>query len=171
MTQDTTGTATNQKQALLEAFDSVLKKQAEDREAELREAEARRLGHNRARPAFLALAFAVLGLCGFLYFQRPEWVFPPDVTPETVAIKEASLRIGMANAAQHIERFHRRTGKLPATLTDVGTQVDGLSYQTIDSASWRLTGTHEGIELTLASSEPLAHFIGNSFQVIARRTR
>ena len=170
MTQDTTGTA-NQKQALLDAFDSVLKQQAEDREAELREAEARRRGRNQTRPAFLAAAFVVLGLCGFLYLQRPDWLFPAAVTPETVAIKEASLRIGMANAAQHIEQFHRRTGRLPATLTDAGTQVEGLSYQPLDTAAWRLTGTHEGIELTLASGEPLARFIGNSFQVIARRPR
>ena len=32
----------------------------------------------------------------------------------------------MANVAQHIERYRQRTGKLPATLAEAGTQVDGL---------------------------------------------
>ena len=41
---------TAQKQALLEAFDTVLKQQAEAREAELREAEARRRARRRVRP-------------------------------------------------------------------------------------------------------------------------
>ena len=33
---------------------------------------------------------------------------------DRVAVKEASLRIGMANVAQHIERYRQRTGRLPA---------------------------------------------------------
>jgi hypothetical protein len=176
MTKETTGTvpvpgASPQKQALLEAFDSVLKQQAEDREAEQREQAARRRKRNRVRPAIWAAGVLVLFLCTYLYIERPEWLFPASVPPESVAIQEASLRIGMANVAQHVERYRQRRGKLPRTLLEAGTQVEGIVYQPLDSTEWRLLGSHGGVELTLASREPLPKFLGNSFEVISRRSR
>jgi hypothetical protein len=176
MTKEPTGTSTSagaspQKQALLEAFDNVLKKQAEDREAEQREAAARRRRRNRVRPIIWALAALPLMLGVYLYLDRPEWLFPAPAHPESVAIKEASLRIGMANAAQHVERFRQQTGKLPRTLSEAGTRVEGIAYQPIDSVEWRLVGIHDGIELSLSSREPLPRFLGNSYQLISRRSR
>jgi hypothetical protein len=176
MTKETVGTtqvpgASPQKQALLEAFDGVLKKQAEDREAERREAETRRRNRRQARPAIWASAALALFLCAYLYVERPEWLFPASAPPEPVVITEASLRIGMANVAQHIERYRQRTGKLPSTLRETGTDVAGITYQPVDSAAWRLSGSHAGIELVLTSGEPLARFIGNSFEMINRRPR
>jgi hypothetical protein len=176
MTKETTGTApvpgaSPQKQALLEAFDSVLKQQAENREAELREEAARRRSRQRIRPAVWAAAVLALFLCTYLYIERPEWVFPASAPPESVAIQEASLRIGMANVAQHVERYRQRRGRLPSTLLEAGTKVEGITYQPLDSTEWRLIGSHAGIELTLASREPLTGFLGNSFEVISRRTR
>jgi hypothetical protein len=176
MTKETTGTtpvpdASSQKQALLEAFDSVLKQQAENREAEQREEAARRRKRNRVRPLVLAAAVLVLFLCTYLYIERPEWLFPSSAPPESVAIQEASLRIGMANVAQHVERHRQRIGRLPRTLLEAGTQVEGIIYQPLDSVQWRLIGSHGGIELTLGSGEPLPKFLGNSFEVISRRSR
>jgi hypothetical protein len=175
MTKETTGStsvpgASPQKQALLEAFDSVLKQQADDREAEQRE-EAARLRGRRVRPSVWAAAVLALFLCAYLYIERPEWVFPASVVPESVAIQEASLRIGMANVAQHVERYRQRRGKLPRTLLEAGTQVEGIIYQPLDSTEWRLIGSHAGVELTLASREPLSAFLGNSFELISRRSR
>jgi len=176
MTKETTGTApiagaSPQKQALLEAFDSVLKQQAEAREAELRAEAARRRSRNRVRPTVWAGAVLALFLCAYLYVERPEWLFPASTPPESVAIQEASLRIGMANVAQHVERYRQRRGKLPGTLLEAGTQVEGIIYQPLDSTEWRLIGSHAGIELILASREPLPRFLGNSFEVISRRSR
>ena len=176
MTKETTGTApvpgtSTQKQALLDAFDSVLKQQAENREAEQREEAARRRNRSRVRPAVWAAAVLALFLCTYLYIERPEWLFPASVPPESVAIQEASLRIGMANVAQHVERYRQRRGKLPSTLLEAGTQVEGITYQPLDSTEWRLIGSHGSIELTLASREPLPRFLGNSFEVISRRSR
>ena len=161
----------SQKQALLEAFDNVLKQQAEEREAELREAAARRRDRRHIRPSLMATAVLVLMLCSYLYIERPEWLFPSAAAPESVAIREASLRIGMANAAQHLERYRQRTGKLPTTLAEAGTGVQGMSYEPVGSGAWRLVGTHAGIELTLSSQDSLPRFLGNSFEVIARRPR
>jgi hypothetical protein len=175
MNKETTGTASApgaspQKQALLEAFDSVLKTQAEERLAAQREAEARR-NARRIRPGVLALAALALFLCAYLYIERPDWLFPDARPAESVAIKEASLRIGMANVAQHIERYRQQNGKVPASLLEAGTQVQGMTYAPVDSTGWRLVGSHAGIELTLDSGEPLPRFLGNSFEVIARRSR
>jgi hypothetical protein len=97
-------------------------------------------------------------------------LFPASAPPESVAIQEASLRIGMANVAQHVERYRQRSGKLPRTLLEAGTQAEGISYQPLDSIEWRLIGSHKGIELTLASRDPLPRFLGNSFEVISRRS-
>jgi hypothetical protein len=162
---------TAQKQALLEAFDTVLRQQAEAREAELREAEARRRAARRVRPAIAAAAILSLALCSYLYIERPEWIFPAAAVPESVAIKEASLRIGMANVAQHVERYRQRTGALPRTLADAGTRVDGMTYEPLGASTWRLVGAHAGIELTLRSQDSLPEFLGNSFEVISRRPR
>jgi hypothetical protein len=162
---------TAQKQALLEAFDTVLKQQADAREAELREAEARRRAARRVRPSIAAAALLSLALCSYLYIERPEWVFPAAAVPESVAIKEASLRIGMANVAQHLERYRQRTGALPRTLADAGTRVTGMTYEPLDASTWRLVGAHAGIELTLTSQDSLPRFLGNSFEVISRRPR
>jgi hypothetical protein len=176
MTKETTEPApvrgaSPEKQALLEAFDSVLKQQAENREAERREEAARRRNRGRVRPTVWASAVLALFLCTYLYIERPEWLFPASAPPESVTIQEASLRIGMANVAQHVERYRQRRGKLPRTLLDAGTQVEGITYQPLDSLDWRLVGSHRGIELTLASRDPLPKFLGNSFEVISRRSR
>ena len=170
---DGSGVATPmaQKQALLEAFDTVLKQQAEAREAELRAAEARRRARRQVRPVIALAAVLSLVLCSYLYIERPEWLFPPAAAPESVAVKEASLRIGMANVAQHLERYRDRTGALPRTLAEAGTRVEGMTYTPVGVATWRLVGTHGGVELTLTSQDSLPRFLGNSFEVISRRHR
>jgi hypothetical protein len=160
-----------QKQALLEAFDTVLKQQAEAREAELREAEARRRARRRVRPAIATLALLSLVLCTYLYIERPEWLFPTAAVPESVAIKEASLRIGMANVAQQVERHRQRTGTIPRSLAEAGTRVEGMTYETLGSDTWRLIGANAGLEITLTSQDSLPRFLGNSFEVISRRPR
>jgi hypothetical protein len=162
---------TAQKQALLEAFDTVLKQQAEAREAELREAEARRRAQRRVRPVIVAAAVLALVLCSYLYVERPEWLFTSDAVPESVAMKEASLRIGMANVAQHVERHRQRTGTIPRSLADAGSRMEGMTYEVLGSDAWRLIGTNGGVELTLSSQDSLPRFLGNSFEVISRRPR
>ncbi len=164
-------TATPEKKALLQAFDSVLKRQAEDREAEARTAEARRLAASRTRPLFWAGGVLGLFFAAYLWVERPEWLFPPPVAPESTAIKEASARIGVANAAQHVERFRQRFGRLPENLVEAGAQVEGVSYQRTGADSWRIEGDNGAVRVSLGSSESLAKFLGNSFEVIARRSR
>ncbi|HEU5040088.1 MAG TPA: hypothetical protein VFT84_04660, partial [Gemmatimonadales bacterium] len=90
----------------------------------------------------------------------------------STAVKDAGLRIGLANAAQHIERYHQRNGRLPASLAEAGAHGDGLSYERAATGeTWRLEGQNGPIRLTLTSTEPLSRFLGSSFEVISRRGR
>lgn len=159
--------ATPEKQALLEAFDTVLKTQAEQREAERAAAERRR---GPSRVVILACLLAILVCVTYVSVERPAWVFPPPPTPESTAMREASLRITLANAAQHVDRFHERMGRLPRTLEEAGTEGTGLTLESTASG-YRLQGRSGDVTLALTSGEPLAAFLGNSFDVISRRSR
>jgi hypothetical protein len=163
-------TATTAKKALLDAFDTVLKTQAEEREAELRAADARRRARPWSRPLVLICTAIVLFTGAYLWIERPEWVFPAPLAPESVAVEEAGLRITIANAAQHVERFRDRNGRLPESLEEAGAHPLGLRY-TVTGSDYRLEGEQDGLVLAFASGEPLPTFLGNSFKVISRRGR
>jgi hypothetical protein len=162
------GTPSAEKQALLEAYDTVLKHQAEIRSAEAREAEARRAARRGVRPVVWTCAALTLVLCSYLLIERPDWLFPAAGPVESVELQEASIRISMANAAQHIQRYRQQTNRLPETLTETGAYGDGIEYTRIGNG-WRMTATQGTIQLTLTSGDALAPFIGNSFEIISRR--
>jgi len=164
-------TATEQKKALLNAFDDVLKKQAADREIERLAEEERRRLRNCTKPLILVCTAIILFIGAYLWVERPEWVFPPAAAPESMAVKEASLRIGLANVAQHVERYRQRNGRLPKTLTEAGAHGEWISYEVTGTSSYRLVGSNGPLRLALGSSDPLPGFLGNSFEVISRRSR
>jgi hypothetical protein len=164
-----TGTSP-EKKALLEAFDTVLKTQAEEREAERASAEARRRRRGTSRLLMVVCA-TILGFTSvYLYVERPEWVFPTPPEAESVAVREASLRVGLANAVQHIERYRRQTGQLPTSLQQAGAHGAGISFERTASG-YRLVGEGNGVRVSYISGEPLSRFVGNSFEVISRRPR
>jgi hypothetical protein len=165
-----TPTSPESKQALLNAFDTVLKTQAQEREAEREAAAAARRRRRFSRPLLLICAVTVLFAGAYLYVERPEWVFPLPPTPESLAVREASLRIGMANAAQHVERYRERAGRLPRTLEEAGARADGFRYLPAET-SYRLEADLDGSRLAFESGRSMAVFVGNSFEVIARRPR
>jgi len=161
--------ATAEKQALLEAYDTVLKHQAERREAEAREAEARRAARQRTRPLVWMSAALTLVLCSYLLIERPDWMFPQAGPVESAAVQEASIRIGMANAAQHVQRFRQQQNRYPETLTEAGAYGDGIEYTRLGDG-WRMTSAWGTSEITLSSQDALPAFLGKSFEIIARRT-
>jgi hypothetical protein len=163
-------TATTAKKALLDAFDTVIKTQADEREAEQRAAETRRRARAWSRPLVLGCTAIVLFIGAYLWIERPEWVFPAPLAPESVAVEEAGLRITIANAAQHVERFRERTGRLPGSLDDAGAHPLGVRY-TVTGTTYRLEGERDGLLVAFTSGEPLRAFLGNSFKVISRRDR
>ncbi|MDQ3224457.1 MAG: hypothetical protein M3Q75_13440 [Gemmatimonadota bacterium] len=163
--------ATPEKKALLEAFESVLTGQAEEHEAQRREAETRRLARTKVRPGVWLGAVIALFVSAYLWVEEPEWIFPAPPAPESVAVAEASLRIGLANAAQHIERFRQRTGRLPQTLSEAGAHGSGMTFELTGTHEWRLAAVNGPVRLSLASADELPKFLGNSFEVVSRRAR
>jgi hypothetical protein len=155
-----------EKKALLDAFITVLKRQAEDRDTGTKKRQ-----HLLRRPLFAGSTVILLAVGGYLAIMRPTWVFGPSIAPETVALKEASLRIGMASAAQHVERFRRKQGRLPESLTEAGAPGSGLRYEPLGSTGYRLHGENGPAKAVWTSGEPLSDFLGQSYEIIARRPR
>jgi hypothetical protein len=168
MSQET-GTSPGKK-ALLDAFDTVLKTQADEREAERTSAEARRRRRGASRILMVLCATVLVCTSVYLYVERPEWIFAAPPEPESVAVREASLRVEVANAVQHIERYRKQTGQLPTSLQQAGAHGDGVSYERT-TAGYRLLGQGDGVRVGYVSGEPLSRFVGNSFEVISRRPR
>jgi hypothetical protein len=160
-----------EKKALLDAFDTVLKTQAEEREADARDAEARRRARAGSRPLLATCAVILLAISAYLSIMQPTWVFAPQPTPESLALKEASLRIAIANASQHVRRFQQRNSRLPESLAEAGARGGDMVYNRVGASSYRLVGENGPTRVTLTSDDSLAAFLGNSFQIIARRSR
>jgi hypothetical protein len=155
------------KQALLEAAQEVVRKQAEDRKAEL---EAERRARSRISPLIAVGSAMILVIVAYMAVERPTWLFPKAPAPESAEVQEASLRIGMASAAQRIEKFRQTRKRLPRTLVETGSTFQNIRYERVDSLSYRLHGTRGSVALTYRSSDSLRTFVGGSFAVIARRS-
>jgi hypothetical protein len=169
MTQDPASpTASPEKKALLQAFDSVLKAKAGEREAERLAAEARRRGRGASRVLMLVCSTILLFVAVYVFVERPDWIFPAPSAPESVAVKEASLRIALANAAQHVERYRQQNGSFPSTLSQAGAHGTEITYDRT-TGGYRLQAESGEVRLTYNSSESLTRFVGNSFKVISRR--
>ena len=169
MAHDPTGsTATPEKKALLEAFDTVLKTKADERESERQASKARRRGRGASR-LLLLLCTSVLLLVGvYVFVERPDWIFPTPPAPESLAVREASLRISVANAAQHVERYRQQTGQLPVTLAQAGAHGREITYDRV-TGGYRLDAEAGEVQVTYHSDESLSRFVGNSFKLISRR--
>ena len=160
-------TPPDSKKALLQAFDEVLKTQAAEREAE--RAGPRQAG--RVGVVAWAAVFTLLFTAAYLWLERPAWLFPVPPPPESVAVKEASLRIALANTARHVELFRQKHGRLPATLEETGTVPSGIGYESTPPDRYLLRGVNEPVRLILRSTDSLRVFVGKSFETIARRSR
>jgi hypothetical protein len=157
---------TPEKQALLEAFDQVIKADAEKREKDVpARPPRRRLLHPLVWGCLFALA--LVGL--YLVVSRPAWLFERHAPVESVAIQEASLRLAMSMQFQRIERFRRDSGRLPTTIEEAGPPIAGIRYQARHPDGFTLTGTNGALTLTLTSGQSLRAFVGNSFEIIEGR--
>jgi hypothetical protein len=154
--------ASPEKQALLNAYEDVLKSEAE-RRAE---------GH--ARPKRRA-PIGLIGLCilgilgGTALITQPAWLFTPPPPPESPAVRDASLRIALYITAQRLAQYRSAHGHLPATLKELNTSVPaGVAYRRGDS-TFVLQATADDVSLTLRSTDSLPLFLGRSFRVLAER--
>ena len=169
MTHDSSSpTASPEKKALLEAFDTVLKTKADERAMERQAEEARRRGRGTSRFLVMACTTVLLLVTAYVFVERPDWIFPSPPPPESLAVREASLRISVANAAQHVERYRKQTGQLPLTLAQAGAHGTAITYDRL-TGGYRLEAEVDEVRVTYRSGESLNRFVGNSFKVISRR--
>lgn len=169
MTHDSgSPTASPEKKALLEAFDTVLKTKADEREAERLAADALRRGRSTSRFLVLASTTILLFVGVYVFVERPDWIFPSPPPLESLAVREASLKISVANAAQHVERYRQQNGQLPVTLAQAGAHGTAITYDRL-TGGYRLEAEIGEVRVTYRSGESLNRFVGNSFKVISRR--
>jgi hypothetical protein len=147
-----------------------MRKQAQERTAEREAEEARRREQSRVSPIIAGGLTILLAVGVYLAVEQPSWLFPPPARVESQEQQEASLRIGMATTAQRVERFRMAQGRLPRTLAEAGSSGNGISYEQREGDRYVIRGANGAVHLVLNSSDSLALFVGNSFQVLAQRT-
>lgn len=163
---------TSHKQALYDAVGDVIRKQAEERKAaQAAEAERSRRKARRVSPVIVTCLAILLSVGAYVAIEQPEWLFPKPFPAESQAEREASLRMAIATTAQRIERFRQQHGRLPATLAQAGSTVEAITYERNGDAQYVLRGENGPVALTYRSTEPISSFVGNSYQLLARRGR
>jgi hypothetical protein len=165
-TQPSPGAPTPEKQALLEAFDQVIKADAEQRG---KPADLRRQRKWVLHPVAMLALLVLFGTVGYLGAVRPAWLFERGMPPENAALQDASLRLGMAMQYQRIDRYRQANGRLPQSLDEVGAPMQGITYERVGADQFVLRGRNGTVSLTLRSTDPVREFVANSYTVIQRR--
>jgi hypothetical protein len=165
-TQPSPGAPTPEKRALLDAFDQVIKADAEQRS---RLPDRRRQRKWILHPIAMLAMLVLFGTIGYLGAVRPPWLFERGMPPENAALQDASLRLGMAMQFQRIDRYRKANGRLPQSLGDVGAPMQGITYERVGADQFVLRGRNGTVSLTLRSTDPVREFVANSYTVIQRR--
>lgn len=161
------GAPSAEKQALIEAFDQVIKADTEQRERapEVQRAPRRWPLHPVAVLALLLLA----GVGAWIGATRPSWLLERGMPVENAAMQDASLRLAMAMQFQRIERYRSTNRRLPASLAEVGPPMQGITYERAGSDQYVLRGRNGGASLMLRSTDPVKEFVGSSYTLIQGR--
>lgn len=157
--------ASPEKQALLEAFDHVLKTDAERRATEAVPAAPPR---TRLVSPLVVVALLVLAALGAtIAATRPPWLGFPDTYVEAPVVQDASLRLAMYQARQRVEQYRRGRGTLPATLAEAGVTDPSLRMTVVSGSLYVIEGGSDSMRLALRSDEPVRPFLGDAFEVVA----
>ena len=77
----------------------------------------------------------------------------------------------MLREQQRVADFLKRTGRLPATLSEAGVSVPGMGYEALPQQEFRLFAQAGDSLLVLRSSDSMTLFLGNSLKEIKNRGR
>lgn len=149
-----------EKRALLEAYEAAVQR------SPVPPARRRPGG---IRPFTVFCVAVLLGLVSWLYFGRPAWLFARGMPGQSVAMREASLRLAMSLQFERIEHFRDSTGRLPLRLAETGPPLGQFTYTQTQFGDFVLEGNDSLIHLTLRSGDSLAAFVGNAYQVVSHR--
>lgn len=134
---------------LLSAYDEVLAHEAAKRRLQR---EQRPLWRRILGPVLLVSLTAV---AGWIWFGKPAWLYPPAPAPAPAA-RAPVARAFLRSAANLVEEYRGRTGRLPSTLADLNVPIPNLEFRAradgsylIQTALGRhlfiLEGTPEGV--------------------------
>jgi hypothetical protein len=140
-----------------DAVSRIMEQQREARAsmsaATLAELERRR---NRQRLLGVAAILSVIVFGASLAVAIPKWRQPiPPPTPEAA---EAGARRVLVFAAQVVEGRRAQTGRLPASLAEVGLHLPGVGYRLVGDG-FELNAQAAGAEIVLRSGEDRDAFL------------
>ena len=153
------------KQALYEALQGAVKS-----ERERAPSSPGMRGSDRTGRRVMWGSLVVLGVVlAWLGITRPDWLIAPPPKPHSIEFQDASLRMLLYMEARRIENYRQANGELPISLGEVGVIPDGVTYTTFPDGSFRLDGRSESLQISFTSTDSVAAFLKNSFEVLSRR--
>jgi hypothetical protein len=82
--------------------------------------------------------------------------------PLQPAEEEVGLRLATYIQAQQVETFRQTTGRLPDMLRETGEPLPGMTYERVNSFTYRLQGATERDTIAWVSSDSFPALLGNS---------